>query len=179
MNLGKRVARAFRAALNRASLIEPERLDVRKAAPGDLDRLLALIGAFAREQNRRWGIPEVQMLSSCADVRRALGDPRSLVLVGTIDGAVVAYAMGGPYDSDMRRGLWISGLFVDPEFRASALAELLGRELLSRAPETGARTAYTRLRLRDAYTQEALAKAGMEERYKLLRAPVILPDHRT
>ncbi|MBM3269899.1 MAG: GNAT family N-acetyltransferase [Candidatus Sericytochromatia bacterium] len=144
MKLLDKLGKALREALFPEPVIEPERLAVRTATPQDLDRVLFLNSEFAQEQHRLWGISEAALLATRTQLKTASADPRSLLLVGSVDGSVVAYALAEPHPMDVRRALWINGVYVSPPFRRSVLAEMLCRELVARMLRTGAQSAHTR-----------------------------------
>jgi L-amino acid N-acyltransferase YncA len=103
----------------------------RPATPDDVDRLAVLAADAVAEQVEArggaiWSQREARALPAHDSLRAALDDPEQLVLAGTIDDAVVAYAVAR--QERLRTGAIlgvVTDIYVEPEGRAVGLGEAL------------------------------------------------------
>ena len=103
----------------------------RPAAPDDVDRLADLVAEAVGEQaegrgGRIWAQREARALPAHESLRAALDDPDHLVLAGTIDETVIAYAVARV--ERLRTGALlgvVEDIYVEPEARAVGVGEAL------------------------------------------------------
>lgn len=113
----------------------------RRATPADAERILELADAVRAEVAGRRGadllvagLDPVTPAAIAAD----LADPDRLVLVGCLDGVVVAYALVGVTTlHDDTRLATVGELVVEPEARSVGVGETLVGEILAWAETRG------------------------------------------
>ncbi len=104
---------------------------VRPAVPDDVERLAELTADAVAEQvegrgGRIWSQREARALPATSSLEAAVADPARLVLAGTIDEAVVAYAVTEV--EELRTGSKlgvVSDIYVEPGARAIGLGEAM------------------------------------------------------
>ena len=163
---------SFRDALSHASDIEPERVAVRPATAKDLDAVVELNSLMANEQSARYEIPVAALLKSRNGFKQAASGKQGLLLVGTVDGRVAAYAYSFPMPKGDELAAWLDSLYVQPRFRRSDLAEWLTRETVSRLKAQGYSEVMTRVPTQDVETTDIFARAGLADRFKIMRMVV-------
>ena len=110
---------------------------VRPASSEDLGRLAELASAGVAEQigdrgGAIWAVREARQLPAGASLAALVDDPRHAVLCGTLDGAVVAYAVVRVEELRDGRALGVlTDVFVEPEAREVGLGELLVDEVVA------------------------------------------------
>jgi L-amino acid N-acyltransferase YncA len=108
----------------------------RLATPEDVPRLAELAAESVAEQAEArggaiWSQREARALPADESLRSALGDPSQLVLAGTIDGAVVGYAVVA--QERLRTGALLGVLrdiYVEPQCREVGVGEALVDEVI-------------------------------------------------
>ena len=115
----------------------------RPATAADLDRLAALAHEAVAEQRESrggnvWSVREARELPPEASLAGDVADPDVLVLAGTIDDAVLGYAV---VRTEPLRGGEVLGvvtdIYVEPEARAVGLGEVLLDAVLAWCTERG------------------------------------------
>jgi len=111
-------------------------VEIRPARPADIPAIHEMIGALARYERL-----EHLHVASEQDVATALFGtaPSAEVLLGVVDGKVVAFALFFHHFSTFlgRRGLWLEDLFVLPDHRRRGLGKALLRALAALALDRG------------------------------------------
>jgi len=117
----------------------------RLATEADVPVLAALTEAAVDEQRDArggevWAVREARALPAEDSLRHAIADPSQLVLVGTIDDVVVAYAAVRVEDlrDGSRLGV-VTDIYTDPGAREVGLGEALIDEVLKWCTEQGCR----------------------------------------
>jgi ribosomal protein S18 acetylase RimI-like enzyme len=117
--------------------------DARPATAEDLDRLAELAAEAVAEQigergGAVWAAREARAIPASATLERDLADPERLVLVGTIDGVVVGYAVvGTEVLRDGRRLGVLSDVYVEDQARSVGVGEVLVDQVLEWCAEQG------------------------------------------
>jgi len=104
---------------------------VRAASADDVERLSALAEAAVAEQvdgrgGAIWSVREARPVPAARSFEDALGDPARTVLCGTLDDAVVGYAVVGT--EELRDGEHLgvlADIYVEPDAREVGVGELL------------------------------------------------------
>jgi GNAT superfamily N-acetyltransferase len=115
----------------------------RRATQADLERLAELAAEAVAEQvdgrgGEVWALRDARPIPAQASLREDLADPSALVLAGTIDDAVLGYAV--VRTERIRDGRLLGVLrdiYVEPEARAVGLGEALVDEVLRWCGERG------------------------------------------
>ena len=117
----------------------------RRATEADVPVLAALTAAAVDEQRDGrggavWSVREARAVPAVDSLRAALGDASQLVLCGTIDDVVVAYAVCRvePLRDGTLLGV-ITDIYTDPGAREVGLGEALVDDVLAWCAEQGCR----------------------------------------
>jgi GNAT superfamily N-acetyltransferase len=108
----------------------------RPATEADIQRLATLaaeaVGEQAHERGGEvWAVRDARPIPAEASLRQDLADPSTLVLAGTIDDAVLGYAV--VHTEALRDGRLLgilTDIYVEPEARAVGVGEVLVDEVL-------------------------------------------------
>jgi GNAT superfamily N-acetyltransferase len=115
----------------------------RPATEADLERLAVLAAEAVAEQvdgrgGEVWALRDARALPAEPSFRHDLADPSTLVLAGTIDDAVLGYAVVRTEALRDGRLLGIlTDIYVEPEARAVGVGEVLVDEVLRWCTERG------------------------------------------
>jgi ribosomal protein S18 acetylase RimI-like enzyme len=115
----------------------------RPATSADLPRLVELAAAGVAEQvdargGSVWSVREARALPAGPSLADDIADPERLVLVGTIDDAVVGYAAVRTEElRDGRRLGVVTDIHVEPGARAVGVGERLIEDVLAWCKERG------------------------------------------
>jgi len=115
----------------------------RPATAADLDRIAVLVAEAVAEQAHArggsvWSVREARPLPPGPSLARDLGDPDCLVLAGTLDGAVLGYAVVRTEGLRSGRPLGVlSDIYVEPEAREVGLGEALVDAVVTWCTERG------------------------------------------
>ncbi len=110
---------------------------IRAARPSEADAVAALINAI----NSLDGVPPARPMTGEVVRRDLLGEqPRAILLVAEVEGAVVGFATAGPiYDAERQaEALMLLDLYVEPHARRRGLARGLMAALAAEALRRGA-----------------------------------------
>jgi ribosomal protein S18 acetylase RimI-like enzyme len=115
----------------------------RQATVEDLDRLAELTAEAVAEQvdgrgGAVWAVREARPRPARPSLERDLADPDRLVLAGTLDDAVLGYAVVRTEElGDGSRLGVVTDIYVEPEARAVGLGEVLIDAVLAWCGERG------------------------------------------
>jgi GNAT superfamily N-acetyltransferase len=115
----------------------------RRATEADLDRLAELTAEAVAEQAQArggsiWSRREARRVPARDSLAAALADPDQLVLAGTIDDAIIGYAVVGLDTLADGEPLGVvSDIYVEPEARAIGVGEALIDEVLAWCRDAG------------------------------------------